>query len=101
MRGSIIDSFQVLGEGIMFGSGVVGGAVSSALKVGGGRGLTEEAWLFWAGKCRDKLFSRSRFVEILISLKKKLKRFELIAYSFFDIQIYRKRNFIDILGYYH
>jgi len=41
---------EVLGEGVMFGSGVVGGAVDSALKVGGGRGLTEEAWLFWAGR---------------------------------------------------
>ena len=63
MPGSIIDlsPFQVLGEGIMFGSGVVGGAVSSALKVGGGRGLTEEAWLFWAGN-RVKLFSSKKAI---------------------------------------
>ena len=40
----------MLGEGVMFGSSVVGGAVHSLLQVGGGRGVTQEAWLYWAGR---------------------------------------------------
>ena len=39
---------ELLGEGVMFGSGVVGRAVASCL--GGGQGVTEEAWLAWAAR---------------------------------------------------
>ena len=39
---------ELLGEGVMFGSGVVGRAGASCL--GGGQGVTEEAWLAWAAR---------------------------------------------------
>jgi hypothetical protein len=41
---------ELLGEGIMFGSGVVGRAVASCLQAAGGQSVTEEAWLAWASR---------------------------------------------------
>jgi hypothetical protein len=41
---------ELLGEGVMFGSGVVGRAVASCLQAAGGQAASEEAWLAWAGR---------------------------------------------------
>ena len=41
---------EVLGEGVMFGSGVVARGVFSCLQAGGGRLVTEEVWMSWASR---------------------------------------------------
>jgi len=41
---------EILGEGIMFGSGVVNRGVKSCLQAGGGRVVTEEVWMAWASR---------------------------------------------------
>ncbi len=41
---------ELLGEGVMFGSGVVGRAVASCLQAADGQAASEEAWLAWAGR---------------------------------------------------
>merc|ERR1719445_516349 len=41
---------EILGEGVMFGSGVVARGVFSCLQAGGGRVVTEEVWMSWASR---------------------------------------------------
>ena len=41
---------EILGEGVMFGSGVVARGVFSCLQAGGGRLVTEEVWMSWASR---------------------------------------------------
>merc|ERR1719291_964678 len=41
---------EILGEGVMFGSGVVPRGVFSCLQAGGGRVVTEEVWMSWASR---------------------------------------------------
>jgi len=41
---------EILGEGIMFGSGVVSRGVRACLQAGGGRVVTEEVWMAWASR---------------------------------------------------
>jgi len=41
---------EVLGEGVMFGSTMVGRGVSSCLMSAGGAVVTEELWMAWAGR---------------------------------------------------
>ena len=41
---------EILGEGVMFGSGVVHRGVFSCLQAGGGRVVTEEVWMSWASR---------------------------------------------------
>ena len=41
---------EILGEGVMFGGGVVGRGVFSCLQAGGGRVVTEEVWMSWASR---------------------------------------------------
>ena len=41
---------EILGEGVMFGSGVVHRGVFTCLQAGGGRVVTEEVWMSWASR---------------------------------------------------
>ena len=41
---------ELLGESVMFGSSVIGRGVESCLRAGGGRLVTEEVWMAWAGR---------------------------------------------------
>ena len=41
---------EILGEGVMFGGGVVARGVFSCLQAGGGRVVTEEVWMSWASR---------------------------------------------------